>query len=311
MSTPSAQPTITYGSYLKVPELLSLQQELSSPAHHDELLFILSHQVYELWFKQMMHELVEICRYLDEDRPLRAAQLFERVHRIQHLLIEQIPLLETMFSVDFAAFRGSLGTSSGFQSVQFRKIEFFCGKKNPGMLKLVGEDVAAKEEMAKFLGHATPYDHFVRHLAREDHGVFQIPADVLARDTTQPHALDERLVSSLETLYRKQGESLKGERYYAQFRVAEHMLEFDEKFAIWRFHHVKMVERMIGMRPGTGGSPGAAYLRSTVDTPFYPDLWAVRNRLGGGAAYGAASAGGAAGASKPEGGGGCPMGYGR
>lgn len=276
---------LTYGSYLKVPELLSLQHPLSKPAHHDELLFIISHQVYELWFKQMMHELVEVCVYLDQDKPLRATQLFERIHRIQLLLIEQIPLLETMFSVDFAAFRGSLGNSSGFQSVQFRQLEFFCGRKNPGMLKLVGSDAAAKAEMEKFLGRPTPYDHFLRHLSREDNGIFNIPADALARDTSQPHALDERLVSSLETLYRRQGESLSGERYYAQFRVAEHLLEFDEKLAIWRFHHVKMVERMIGTMQGTGGSSGAGYLRTTLDATLYPDLWAVRNRLGGAAAY--------------------------
>ncbi len=317
--TPSnpAQPApasgLTYGSYLKVPELLSLQQCMSRPAHHDEMLFIISHQVYELWFKQMMHDLVRVCAYLDEDRPLRATQLFDRVHRVQHLLIEQIPLLETMFSVDFAAFRGALGTSSGFQSAQFRQLEFFCGKKNPNMLKLVGDDAKAKDAMAAYLDKATPYDHFLRHLAREDHNVFSIPADVLARDTRSPHALDERLVNALEVLYRKQGESASGERYYAQFRVAEHLLEFDEKLAIWRFHHVKMVERMIGTKKGTGGSSGAEYLAATLRTMLWPDLWEVRNRFGSqGPAYGAGPAAGMSGgtgAAGTGGSGGCPMGH--
>src|SRR5262245_24827879 len=125
--------TLTYTSYLKVNELLGLQVELSKPGHHDELLFIVSHQVYELWFKQMIHELVEICRLLDADEPARATQYFERIHRIQHLLIEQIPVLETMFASDFAQFRDNLRPASGFQSVQFRKIEFLCGAKNPKM----------------------------------------------------------------------------------------------------------------------------------------------------------------------------------
>lgn len=298
----------TYGSYLRVPELLGLQRPRT--AHHDELLFIISHQVYELWFKQMMHELEAVCGHLDADRPLRAAQLFERVHKIQHLLIEQIPLLETMFSVEFARFRDSLRPASGFQSVQFRKIEFFCGNKNPKMLALVGDDEAAKREMATFLDKPTPYDHFLRHLSREDNDIFRVPRDVLTRDTTRPHEPDDRLVNSLEILYRAQHEGSEagrrnaGERYYAQMRVAEHLLEFDEKFAIWRFHHVKMVERMIGGMSGTGGSSGAKYLAGTLARPFWPDLWNVRDRLGGG--YGEPPAPAAPGKPAP-GGGGCPF----
>lgn len=284
----------TYGSYLKVPELLQLQQPVYADprtglGHRDELLFIIMHQVYELWFKQMLHELDGVADHLAHDQPLRAAQLFERIHKIMHLVIEQLPLMETMFSTEFAKFRDALRPASGFQSVQFRKIEFTCGKKDPKMLQLVGSDDAARVEMAKFLDRPTPYDHFVRHLAREDHNVFNIPRDFLTRDTTRPHALNESLVNSLEVVYRKQDESHKGgggERYYAQFRVAEHLLEFDKCFQIWRFGHVKMVERMIGgiVGPavqGTGGSTGAQYLASTLMQPFWPDLWAVRARFGG------------------------------
>lgn len=272
--------TLTYGSYLKVSELLDLQSPRTE--HRDELLFIIMHQVYELWFKQMMHELQGACAYLDRDEAQRASQLFERIHKIQHLLIEQIPLMETMFSSEFARFRDALRPASGFQSVQFRKIEFLCGNKNPKMLALVGEDEAAKAEMAKYLDRPTPYDHFLRHLAREDNRIFHVPDDVLNRDTNLPHEVDERLVATLEVLYRKQNMTAKDERYYAQFRVAEHLLEFDEKFSIWRFHHVKMVERMIGSGMGTGGSSGAKYLASTLSRTYFPDLWAVRSRFGSG-----------------------------
>lgn len=271
---------LTYGQYLKIPELLSLQRTLAEPGHHDEMLFIVSHQVYELWFKQLLHELERVCGLLDADQPLRALQLMDRCHKVQDLLIAQIPLLETMFSTEFAKFRSSLGTSSGFQSVQFRKLEFFVGAKNPRMLNLVGDDDRAREEMAGFMGKPTPYDHLVRHLAREDNDVFKIPRAALERDTTKMHELDEGLVTSLVTLYRAQDANPKGERYYAQFAFAEALLHFEEKLAIWRFHHVKMVERMIGGGSGTGGSSGAKYLAATLSLKLYPDLWAVRDRLG-------------------------------
>jgi tryptophan 2,3-dioxygenase len=265
-----ASKRLTYGSYLHVPELLSLQRELSHPAHHDELLFIVSHQVYELWFKQLLHEVAAVCDWLDRDEPLRAAQLFDRLHAIQHLLIEQIPLLETMFAVDFAKFRDHLRPASGFQSVQFRQLEFLCGAKNPRMIDLVGEDEESRRDLAEALRQPTLYDHFLRHLARSG---FAIPAAVLERDVTLPHQPDEGVVDALLTLYQEPG------RHYPHFRLAEHLLQLDERFAIWRFHHVKMVERMIGSRTGTGGSSGAKYLSSTLGMRFFPEIWQVRDRL--------------------------------
>lgn len=279
--------TLTYGSYLKIPELLSLQRPKTS--HHDELLFIQAHQVYELWFKQTLHELAGpggVCEHLDRDEPLRAAQLLERIHRVVNLLIEQLPLIETMFSTEFAKFRDALRPASGFQSVQFRKLEFLCGNKNEKMLALAGPDEAARAELADYLKRPTPYDHFVRHLSREDDKVFNIPPGALARDTSRPHEEDPALITALHTLYtlndrpRADGGRGGGERYYAQVKVAEQLLELDERFQVWRFGHVKMVERMIGRRTGTGGSSGAAYLASTI-RPFWPDLWAVRDRFGG------------------------------
>ncbi|MBV8202624.1 MAG: tryptophan 2,3-dioxygenase [Acidobacteria bacterium] len=265
-----ASKRLTYGSYLHVPELLSLQRELSQPPHHDELLFIISHQVYELWFKQMLHEVEAVCDWLDRDRPLRAAQLFDRLHAIQHLLIEQIPLLETMFAVDFAKFRDNLRPASGFQSVQFRRLEFLCGVKNPRLIDLVGEDEASRRELAEALRQPTLYDHFLRHLARSG---FPIPAAVLQRDVSLPHQPDEGLVDALLLLYQD------ADRHYQHFRLAEHLLQLDERFAIWRFHHVKMVERMIGTKTGTGGSSGAKYLASTLGSRFFPEIWQVRDRL--------------------------------
>jgi tryptophan 2,3-dioxygenase len=271
MTTAAGLPNrLTYGSYLHVPELLSLQRELSRPAHHDELLFIVSHQVYELWFKQLLHEIGAVCDWLDRDEPLRAGQLFDRLHAILHLLIEQIPLLETMFAVDFAQFRDHLRPASGFQSVQFRKLEFLCGAKNPRLIAQVGEDEEARRELAEALLEPTLYDHFLRHLARSG---LPIPAAVLARDVSQPHQVDEGVVDALVGLYRDPG------RHYPHFRLAEHLLQLDERFGIWRFHHVKMVERMIGSRAGTGGSSGAKYLASTLGIRFFPEIWLVRDRL--------------------------------
>jgi tryptophan 2,3-dioxygenase len=274
MTTPSeVSERLTYGSYLHVPELLSLQREQSRPAHHDELLFIVSHQVYELWFKQMLHETAAVCDWLDRDEPLRAAQLFDRIFAILHLLIEQIPLLETMFAVDFAQFRDHLRPASGFQSVQFRKLEFLFGVKNPRLIAQVGEEDMSRQELEAVLAQPTLYDHFLRHLARQG---FAIPAAVLERDVRQMHEADEGVIDALVELYEQ------SDRHYPQFRLAEHLLQVDERFSIWRFHHVKMVERMIGSRSGTGGSSGAKYLASTLSLRFFPEIWMVRDRLASG-----------------------------
>lgn len=262
---------LTYGSYLRVPELLDLQHELSSPVHHDELLFIISHQVYELWFKQMLHELRAVCAWMDADEPDRAHQLLERLHRIQALLIEQIPVLETMFSVEFRKFREHLRPASGFQSVQFRLVEFLAGWKNERMLTLVGDDERARAQMEQALNAPTVFDHLLRLLSRRG---LSVPADVLRRDLRQPYTGDARVVDVLAEVYTRSHD------HYSLFRLCEHLLEFDERLSLWRFHHVKMVERMIGGLVGTGGSSGARYLASTVSNRLYPDLWAVRDRLG-------------------------------
>jgi tryptophan 2,3-dioxygenase len=262
---------LTYGSYLKVPELLALQQELSLPVHHDELLFIISHQVYELWFKQMLHELRRVCALIDADRPDQASQTFHRLHAIQALLIAQLPVLETMDFVEFRKFREHLRPASGFQSVQFRLVEFLSGAKNPRMITLVGDDQDAGRVMQDALSQPTVYDHLLRLLSRRG---LPIPQDILSRDVSQSYPGDPRVVEAILPVYEH------ADQHYPLFRLCEHLVEYDERFSLWRFHHVKMVERMIGGMVGTGGSSGAKYLMGTVQNRLYTDLWAVRDRLG-------------------------------
>jgi tryptophan 2,3-dioxygenase len=292
--------TLTYTSYLGVDKLLTLQQQRAKPAHHDELLFIISHQVYELWFKQMLHEVVEICDRLDHDDAQRAAHYFDRLHKIQHLLIEQLPVLETMFAVDFAQFRDHLRPASGFQSVQFRKLEFLCGAKNPAMMKLAGEDQETRSQLDAALKAPSVYDHLLRYLARPAGGSLAIPRSVLDRDTSRVHEPSEETAKAIMPLYQDP------QKHYLQFRLCEHFVEFEERFQLWRFHHVKMVERMIGSMPGTGGSAGAKYLAGTLEIKFFPELWMLRSYIGG--SYGQAAVGADSPAPGAPGGG-CPMGF--
>ncbi len=237
---------LSYGSYLKVPELLQLQQGLSH--EHDELLFIVAHQAYELWFKVLLHELEAARGRIDADDIFFTRHHLRRVYVIERLLVEQIEVLETMSPQDFLAFRSQLAPASGFQSVQFREIEFLSGLKDE---KYVARLEATPEEMSRL------------RLRLEEPSV----ADAF-------HALVERRGSpSLLEIFRDR------ERYGDLFDLCEALLDHDETFAHWRSRHVLMVERQIGSKPGTGGSSGAQYLRSTLGKRFYPELWAVRTEL--------------------------------
>lgn len=266
---------ITYTSYLKVPELLALQQRVSDPPHHDELLFIIAHQVYELWFKQILHELHAACDAMDSVAPHHASHNLRRCHTIQHLLIEQVATLETMFAVQFNEFRDNLRPASGFQSVQFRMLEFLCGVKNPRMMALVGDDAGAREILQAALERPTILDHFLRLLAARG---LPVPEAALRRNTSETWPGSDAVVDALLPIYRDRA------AHHDLFMLAENLLEFDERFSLWRYRHVLMVERMIGARTGTGGSTGAKYLQGTLTLRLFPDLWNVRNRLGG--AYG-------------------------
>lgn len=237
---------LSYGSYLKVPELLSLQQRLSE--EHDELLFIVAHQVYELWFKVVLFELEAARDRMDADDLFFARHHLRRVHAIEKLLVEQIEVLETMSPQDFLAFRSQLAPASGFQSVQFREIEFLSGLKEPKYVARLEVTPEEGRRLKKRLEEPTLDDAF--------------------------RALVKRRGSpSLLEIFRDR------ERYGDLFDLAEALLDHDEAFAHWRARHVLMVERQIGGKTGTGGSTGAQYLRTTLDKRFYPELWEVRSQL--------------------------------
>jgi tryptophan 2,3-dioxygenase len=237
---------LSYGSYLKVPELLQLQKRLSE--EHDELLFIVAHQVYELWFKVILHELEAARDRIAADDIFFARHFLQRVHVIEKLLVEQIEVLETMSPQDFLAFRWKLAPASGFQSVQFREIEFLSGLKEPKYLERLD---ATPEEMERL------------RMRLEQPSV----------DDAFRALLERRGSPSLLDVFRDR------EHHGDLFDLCEALLDHDEVFAHWRARHVLMVERQIGGKTGTGGSTGAQYLRTTLGKRFYPELWKVRSQL--------------------------------
>jgi tryptophan 2,3-dioxygenase len=244
---------------LKLDELLNLQELLSEPPAHDELLFIVVHQVYELWFKELLFELESIRDLLQAPDPHAARHLLDRVHTIEKVAIEQVGVLESMSPQDFLEFRTNLAPASGFQSVQFREIEFLSGLKDPRYLNRLAAGAAERERLERRLAEPTVWDAFCRLLV--DRGLPMPEADAEARR------------ASLLTMARDR------DRYVDEFYLSESLLTYDELFAIWRQRHVLMVERQIGSKTGTGGSTGASYLRTTLDKRFYPELWDLRSYL--------------------------------
>ena len=250
---------LSYGSYLKVPELLALQQLESDPPAHDELLFITVHQVYELWFKQLLFELESIRDAMLEYQTGRARHLLARVHVIERVLIEQIPVLETMTPQDFLEFRTHLAPASGFQSVQFREIEFLSGLKDERYLKRLALGELELASLTKRLEEPTLWDAFC----------------ILLEKSGLPMPADDDVVrrESLLEVARNRGD------FEDEFSLSEALLTHDEMFRMWRQRHVLMVERQIGSKTGTGGSTGASYLHTTLSKQFYPELWELRSYL--------------------------------
>jgi len=257
----SQDKSLTYTSYLALEEILGAQRPKSD--EHDEILFIVVHQVYELWFKQLIHELRYLQRMLEEGNDARAFSTFKRVLTILKLVVQQLDVIETMTPVQFLTFRERLESSSGFQSGQFRELEAILGRRDPGVLTAYHEQSPDYARVEAALGRPSVWDSFLRYLA--DKG-YDVPLD---RDVTQPVEESEAVQEALLKAYRDDGEPA---------QVAERLVDFDEGFMEWRYHHVKMVERTIGTKMGTGGY-GAEYLRSTLHKPFFPDLWAVRGEL--------------------------------
>jgi tryptophan 2,3-dioxygenase len=263
-------PPLSYNKYLRVQDLINLQDLLSTPAHHDELLFITVHQAYELWFKQILHELDAAIQFLEEDRVPAATRAIKRIVEIEKLLVNQIHILESMTPISFLAFRDQLNPASGFQSMQFREIEFSSGLKDKSILREFSSDEFASGRLEARMSGPTLADCFYRVLQRRGLTAPLAPAD--ADTAQQKKAYEERTRAVLEVLTHF-------EERYEEYQLTEALLEHDEYFSLWRSHHIKMVERMVGAKRGTGGSEGIGYLKTTLDKKFFPELWEARTYL--------------------------------
>lgn len=248
---------LSYNKYLKVPEILELQERLSDPASHDELLFIIIHQTYELWFKQILHEVDATLGWLGEGRMFRANHSLRAVVAIEKILVSQIHVLESMAQIGFLEFRDKLNPASGFQSMQFRELEFLSGAKDEMILGFFKDDEYAHTRLKKRFESPTLADAFWALLDRQGMAV-----------TTH----EERVEAIVEILTYP-------EKHPDLFLMQDLLIEHDELIALWRYHHVLMVERMLGMKRGTGGSEGANYLRSTLSKKFFPEVWEARTHL--------------------------------
>ena len=259
--------SLTYASYLKLDQLLQLQEPRSDPEEHDELLFIISHQAYELWFKLQLHELEKVRRDLKNNHLYGAVATFKRVRTIMKVMVEQLDILETLTPMSFGSFRDRLDTASGFQSSQFREFEFLLGYKREAMLRFQQPGTPAYERLVRRLHEPSVVDAFYDFL--EQHGVV-IPAELRSRDPTLPTTPNEVVEEGILRLYKTRPDLE---------ILFELMTDFDEGFQEWRYHHIKLVERSIGSKKGTGGSLGVEFLKQSLFHPIFPDLWAIRHKL--------------------------------
>lgn len=256
---------LTYSSYLALDDILDAQHPRSD--EHDEMLFIVIHQVYELWFKQLLHELRHLDRRLADGHSPQVLHTCKRVLTILKVVVAQIDVLETMTPRQFVSFRARLAASSGFQSAQFRELEALLGRREPAVLDNYPDPSPERSRITAALTQPSVFDAFLHYLA--DKG-YAVPGELLRRDVRLPVEPSAALQDVLVRVYRDDG---------APAQVAERLVDLDEGLQEWRYRHVKMVQRTIGDKPGTGGSSGAAYLRSTLFTPIFPDLWAMRSEL--------------------------------
>ena len=257
--------SLTYTKYLKIDELLRLQSPASDPAEHDEMLFIVIHQTYELWFRQILHEFDALALHLRQGRTWRSVKTMRRVLTILKTLVSQVDILETMTPLEFQGFRGALQKASGFQSAQFRELEILCGNHSEHALRAFEQDPAALAALRRRMRGPTLWEGYRAYLQARGHGV---PPGDRAQGVSGVHAPCEAMQAALSVILREDQEAA---------LLAELFVDFDEGMQEWRYRHLKMVERTIGTKPGTGGSAGAEYLRSTLHRPVFPDLWEVRS----------------------------------
>jgi tryptophan 2,3-dioxygenase len=270
---------LTYAGYLRLDRLLTAQEPLSGgpgvPPRHDELLFIIQHQTSELWLKLMIHELKAAIAFVREDRLAGCFKILARVKLIQKQLFEQWAVLETLTPSEYEAFRPALGTSSGFQSAQYRALEFLLGNKQAAMVDVFRYDAETHAALSALLHAPSLYDEYLRHLARRG---LPVPARCTERDWSQPYARDPDVVSVFKTVYDDP------ERWWDAYEMAEKLVDVEESFQLWRFRHMKTVERTIGHKTGTGGSSGVDFLKRALGHTFFPELIDVRTLIGARAA---------------------------
>jgi len=266
---------LSYGGYLRLDRLLAAQEPLSghagAPPRHDEMLFIIQHQVSELWMKLMLHELEAACARVRDDALEPAFKILARVKLIQKQLFEQWAVLETLTPSEYETFRPALGTSSGFQSAQYRAIEFLLGNRMRSIIPVFGHDPDTQRRLQALLDAPTLYDEFLRHLARRG---LPVPESCLARDVREPWRPHPELIPVIKRIYDDP------RNYWDAYDMCEKLVDVDEGFQLWRFRHMKTVERIIGHKSGTGGSSGVAYLKRAVDQAFFPELIDVRTGIG-------------------------------
>lgn len=262
---------MSYGRYLSLDTLLSAQHPVSRPEHHDEMLFIIQHQTSELWLKLVLHELKEARRLLDASDLGKALKCFARVKAIQHTLTEQWSVLNTLTPREYMQFRDHLGNSSGFQSYQYRAVEFILGNKNAKMLAVFESEHEAHAMLSELLGQPTVYDAFLRALAREGYAISE---DIIQRDVSQPWVFQDSLVPVFRSIYESEASP------WGCYEACEDLVDLEDNFQTWRFRHLRTVQRTIGFKTGTGGSSGVDFLRRALDLTFFPELYAVRTEIG-------------------------------
>ena len=258
----------SYGGYLRLGELLGAQRPRSS--HHDEMLFIVQHQVSELWMKLMIHELEAAIAHVQADRLAPCFKILARVKQVQRQLFEQWSVLETLTPSEYVEFRDVLGPASGLQSFQFRAIEFLLGNKNARFLEVHRHDPRVHARLQGLLESPSLYDEFLRHLARRG---MPVPPERVERDWSRPYERHAGVVAVLKAIYEDTG------RYWAEYDMCEKLVDVEENFQLWRFRHVKTVERIIGFKPGTGGTAGVAFLRKSLEVSLFPELIDVRTQI--------------------------------